>query len=1209
MESGWGKMGIMAAASPDTTLSLPPTISCKENELTVILSTLSCGGAERIVLDWAERIYPAWRVHLIVVNEVPVEYEVPSYVRITRVQKLPALNDARFVDIEDWHKKRYAQLAWLGREIARLTHPVAVCHLLNGDERSALAQAGVRVVTVLHNAKEGWGTSTAEIQHSSLVVAVSDACREDLARAGYRLPVSVIRHIPPTRSYDPDVRDIFRQTWKIPEDALVIGMIGTVRPQKNYPFALEVLKALHVSHDAYLVIVGGPVQNHTGAPAWSELQIAIERMGLSHRVVLTGTIPDAASCLPAFDVMLNTSHFEGLSIATLEALESGRGVVASRVGGQGEISDPRLKLMDLSAPSTAWADAILDIKDAPPHIPKWAGFESYRLWTLAALAHDVNPSFRRLYWNTHEKRGGVENPEDNTMSSETWQHIFVWTPEEHPEASVPPGAYYEIKTGVWNESPFAHAERLVAHVCANNISEICVGRVPPRVLLLVVKALAHTNVRIMWDSLPDAHIFQEASLHQFSSLVGYSWEEMLERILLAPQASPSLEVLPQSAKESVFSVHYSVIIPTRNRAKSLETCLRALAGQTLHPQEYEVIVVNDGSTDETSAVVARMQSSCLPQVVEVYQEHGGCAAARNTGILKAKGDILFFTDDDCIPPPEWMETLLRGFTTHPEAVGVGGWYAFSPSQLARNPFARVCDMEQRLGLGAYESYSIYSNTYTNPCGNTANLAYRRSLFDRVGMFDAYTKKTAMIDQEFKLRVFALGLPLLYVPMVIPHVKQIGWREFFAKPWRYGMADEYFMHRFEQVQPRPTWSNLLEHLASARAHDPRTSTVLFGLYLVVRICAFYYARRKRREYPTVISYMDTERFFTQVWQSGLTISNHIVRDGVFEEGAQFQSFRRDIRALLSTPKAQPVVSVVIPVYNRASFLTEEFALAFNRLEGHDQAIEIIFVDDGSTDDSPHLLGLLAKQIRFPTSIIRQNNAGPGSARNAGIRIARGRYIAFTDSDVLVTAEWLVELLVPFFYDDRVVASGGMQMNKFPLTVFDVERPHDDHPLSRRFYVGNQFVQPPYDSANLCIRPDLLKERGLLYFDESFGRTACEDVAYLLAMRAAGLQTAFVPVCVINLRSATQRDFFSLCLSRAEGDTRIRHLFAHLKPMMPRFFYPTNGYLLLSVLLSFRFWKVMRASPPLQQCIWYVRRGGTSGFFYQVIDALMRRQSSI
>jgi hypothetical protein len=135
-------------------------------------------------------------------------------------------------------------------------------------------------------------------------------------------------------------------------------MLGGVKPQKAYPRALRILATLLARRRAYLVIVGGPV-GRDGALAWLAVLAQARRLGVEPYVRLPGFVRDAARCLPAFDVVLNTGRYEGLSVGTLEALAARKPVVASCVGGQGEVTAPGLVLQPVEAPDTEWADAIL----------------------------------------------------------------------------------------------------------------------------------------------------------------------------------------------------------------------------------------------------------------------------------------------------------------------------------------------------------------------------------------------------------------------------------------------------------------------------------------------------------------------------------------------------------------------------------------------------------------------------------------------------------------------------------------------------------------------------------------------------------------------------------------------------------------------------------------------------------------------------------
>jgi GT2 family glycosyltransferase len=118
-------------------------------------------------------------------------------------------------------------------------------------------------------------------------------------------------------------------------------------------------------------------------------------------------------------------------------------------------------------------------------------------------------------------------------------------------------------------------------------------------------------------------------------------------------------------------INISVIIPTYNRKTELEKLLYSLNRQTLPSSQFEIIVVDDGSTDGTEEWLLKNMDHFNVKISFYHQTRGGPGAARNLGMEKAAGDIFAFTDTDCIAETEWLERLLKHFNS--EKVGaVGG---------------------------------------------------------------------------------------------------------------------------------------------------------------------------------------------------------------------------------------------------------------------------------------------------------------------------------------------------------------------------------------------------------------------------------------------------------------------------------------------------------------------------------------------------------
>ncbi len=117
-------------------------------------------------------------------------------------------------------------------------------------------------------------------------------------------------------------------------------------------------------------------------------------------------------------------------------------------------------------------------------------------------------------------------------------------------------------------------------------------------------------------------------------------------------------------------IFLSVIIPTRNRADLLNKTLQSILGQTLNPAEFEVIVIDNGSTDNTRQI---FETVCpfLPNVKYIYDKTPGLHVGRNKGYQTAAGDVLVYIDDDIQAFPEWLETLKNIFADN-EVVMAGG---------------------------------------------------------------------------------------------------------------------------------------------------------------------------------------------------------------------------------------------------------------------------------------------------------------------------------------------------------------------------------------------------------------------------------------------------------------------------------------------------------------------------------------------------------
>jgi glycosyltransferase involved in cell wall biosynthesis len=506
---------------PDKVQALqPPVFRPPTTEMTVIVSSLSLGGAQKIILDWASRIAPFWKVHLITIRDQPQEFSVPGHIRLTR--------------LGGSGKENYNKLRQIAEKIAVSDNPVVLAHLLSKKERDLMATEGCFVIPVLHNAKAGWIEDVSSLDPRLPVISVSHACARDLREMGWTGSVSTIHHIPKVNPGKPRNRR-FPENWKIPENAIVLGMIGGVKPQKDYPHALRILKALNEKRRVYLVILGGPV-GRMGAETWRELMSEIERSGMRNRICMPGFVPHAEEFITSFDVLLNTSHYEGLSIATLESLLKLCPVVASKVGGQGEVEAEGLWLVDKDASVRAWVGAINQALKARLESPSWASFKSYRLWTLHHLARAFEPTNKTLFITANLNSGGAQRSLTNLAKELAGVVDF-----EIAVAGVSNTGHFfhELKaagvkvfrTGDREQMlAFDHAESLAQKICLDRIGIVVFWNLDSKVKLLLTKTLGFTKAQFI-DVSPGADSFASlAEGDEFQKRICFSRREFYERL-------------------------------------------------------------------------------------------------------------------------------------------------------------------------------------------------------------------------------------------------------------------------------------------------------------------------------------------------------------------------------------------------------------------------------------------------------------------------------------------------------------------------------------------------------------------------------------------------------------------------------------------------------------------------------------------------------
>ncbi len=189
----------------------------------------------------------------------------------------------------------------------------------------------------------------------------------------------------------------------------------------------------------------------------------------------------------------------------------------------------------------------------------------------------------------------------------------------------------------------------------------------------------------------------------------------------------------------------SIIIPTYNAAGRIGKCIESLKSQKTD-MNFEIIVVNDGSTDNTTEETGKYKDVRI-----LTQKNSGPGTARNHGAKEAKGEIILFTDDDCIAEPDWLEKMLEPFKT-PEIAGAKGSYLSNQKELIAR-FVQV-EYEEKFDELSKHEYIDFIDTYS--------AAFRKDVFTEAGGYDSSFTMASVEDQEFSFRLANAGKKMVFI---------------------------------------------------------------------------------------------------------------------------------------------------------------------------------------------------------------------------------------------------------------------------------------------------------------------------------------------------------------------------------------------------------------------------------------------------------------
>ncbi|MBT4364642.1 MAG: glycosyltransferase [Desulfobacterales bacterium] len=282
----------------------------------------------------------------------------------------------------------------------------------------------------------------------------------------------------------------------------------------------------------------------------------------------------------------------------------------------------------------------------------------------------------------------------------------------------------------------------------------------------------------------------------------------------------------------------SVIIPAYNAEKTLNILLDSLAKQSFN--DYETIVINDCSTDNTSKIAETYDCKLIE-----LKENRGPAYCRNIGVKKAKGDIIVFTDSDCNVSAEWLETIQRIFTDK-NINAVMGKLVLLPSTFLGDSISAL-GFPAGGAIGFDKIWRVDEKGFTDSL-STCNCAVRKTTFNKAGKFDETFPYPGGEDTLLARNLLNFGNRIKYCPdIIVYHEARDSFSGFLKWQFRRGISSYIFSRKIinkGRFMSLRIWStrNIIKH----NCKDPKFPLIIFLLFtgFAVQAAGFVFARHSK-----------------------------------------------------------------------------------------------------------------------------------------------------------------------------------------------------------------------------------------------------------------------------------------------------------------------------------------------------------------------------
>ena len=239
----------------------------------------------------------------------------------------------------------------------------------------------------------------------------------------------------------------------------------------------------------------------------------------------------------------------------------------------------------------------------------------------------------------------------------------------------------------------------------------------------------------------------------------------------------------------IYLPKVSVIVPVYNAERTIAECIDSLLKLNYPKENLELILVNNASTDRTADVLNHYGR----EIEILYEEKRGPAAARNKGLLNARGDVVAFTDSDCTVDKDWLQNIV--FPLQDESVGIVGGKI-----LAKRPCNRIEEFGEQI-----HDHDRAINEVKPPYAITMNWASRLSVIKEVGLFNEGFIRSE--DVDLSRRIFQAGHRFVYEPEAVVYH---GNEKTFS-----GLFHEGYLHGFYSIKALKAHKNFVKQFGHRR----------------------------------------------------------------------------------------------------------------------------------------------------------------------------------------------------------------------------------------------------------------------------------------------------------------------------------------------------------------------------------------------------------